>query len=566
MDQEPEFTSETPFEQKSVLQSPRLRLDSAFFPNAHNFSIIGGQFKSIRNMYHEEPPEPLDFPSIPMGHLRLDDMQLASKSGVVHRRAGRGFVRRIYVAMINGYHSKMTAAIYDGENAEDEWREAISRHSHLRHPNIMQLFGTAKAYGIHAAIFHDELVHAQQLLFDKYQSPISTVYCRLFLNEEFEDAAQYVKLVSGASPSPRDCTLWIRPLSGGLCVDLMPSHKDSSFWIELPSVHRTASRGSLLEPNHESEIKSSMTLEAYHYSCFFHLSRYRWLPNSTHSAVRLGSVNCLSGSGYDGSIERAFIPGCQVSHDRWNIGGTGLILDNGWTRIPSAEVRDVYYIAMWLDGSEDEEWLSQANHIFKCLNVTSNHENYIFAHTVNFWVELFGPNDNLLPGYLFLCPLSDLQSDDPLRFLYPDCPAYWSLDPSGIERLCADEAEHLGFSSLQFEMTTGGIYWDTSVYEGLRQFHEGKGFDPYSQEVAKHLGHSLYQLSNVLDCAHVEEVCEEDGLSADERSLPDSQSTADRWPADPSHPAVLRDVSVSKCETDLTPFDHDTLFGIHWGP
>ncbi|KAJ6631226.1 hypothetical protein B0H10DRAFT_1938742 [Mycena sp. CBHHK59/15] len=49
---------------------------------------------------------------------------------------------------------------------------------------------------------------------------------------------------------------------------------------------------------------------------------------------------------------------------------------------------------------------------------------------------------------------------------------------------------------------------DGSVYAGLRQFYQGKGFDPYSQDtVARHLGYPLYQLSYEPDApfAHVQE-------------------------------------------------------------
>ncbi|KAJ7624156.1 hypothetical protein B0H17DRAFT_963923, partial [Mycena rosella] len=99
------------------------------------------------------------------------------------------------------------------------------------------------------------------------------------------------------------------------------------------------------------------------------------------------------------------------------------------------------------------------------------------------------------PGYLFLCPCEDLRSDDPTCFRHPDCPAYWSLDPTGFERLSAEAAESLGFPSFEFKMAAVGKSWDASVYDGLRQFHEAKGFDPYSQDVARHIGCKMYELS-----------------------------------------------------------------------
>ncbi|KAJ7735462.1 hypothetical protein B0H16DRAFT_128926 [Mycena metata] len=82
----------------------------------------------------------------------------------------------------------------------------------------------------------------------------------------------------------------------------------------------------------------------------------------------------------------------------------------------------------------------------------------------------------------------------PCSFRWPNRPAYWSLDPEGIEALSTEEAERLGFPSFQLSTNIRGEYWDASVYAGLRQFHQAKGFDPDSQDVARHLGHPLYEL------------------------------------------------------------------------
>ncbi|KAJ7687121.1 hypothetical protein B0H17DRAFT_984758, partial [Mycena rosella] len=115
------------------------------------------------------------------------------------------------------------------------------------------------------------------------------------------------------------------------------------------------------------------------------------------------------------------------------------------------------------------------------------------------------------PGYLFLCPRKDLHPDDPICIRLPDCPAYWSLDPTGVERLSAEEATDLGFPSFELTLVGSGDSWDSSVYDGLRQFHEAKGFDPYSQDVARHLGDQLYKLSGVEgSSAHLEEIDSED--------------------------------------------------------
>jgi hypothetical protein len=107
--------------------------------------------------------------------------------------------------------------------------------------------------------------------------------------------------------------------------------------------------------------------------------------------------------------------------------------------------------------------------------------------------------DNVPPGYLFLCPLAELQSDVPPSFQIPHCPAYWSLDPLGVEHLSAHEAKDLGFPTIRVEMRLGGYYWSGSVYAGLRQFHHVKGFEPDSEDLARHLGYPLCEVSSELD-------------------------------------------------------------------
>ncbi|KAJ7922205.1 hypothetical protein B0H13DRAFT_128893 [Mycena leptocephala] len=42
-----------------------------------------------------------------------------------------------------------------------------------------------------------------------------------------------------------------------------------------------------------------------------------------------------------------------------------------------------------------------------------------------------------------------------------------------------------------FHMDVYAVSWDHSVYAGIRQFHQARGFDPYSQEVAAALGYPL---------------------------------------------------------------------------
>ncbi|KAJ7095565.1 hypothetical protein C8R44DRAFT_553951, partial [Mycena epipterygia] len=97
-------------------------------------------------------------------------------------------------------------------------------------------------------------------------------------------------------------------------------------------------------------------------------------------------------------------------------------------------------------------------------------------------------------GFLFLCPLEGLRSHNGIWLRNPECPAYWSLDPSGSQRLNPEAASRLGFACLQLEMNVHGRSWHESVYTALSRFHVSKGFDPNGQEIARHLRQPLYEL------------------------------------------------------------------------
>ncbi|KAF8214582.1 hypothetical protein K438DRAFT_1801714 [Mycena galopus ATCC 62051] len=134
-------------------------------------------------------------------------------------------------------------------------------------------------------------------------------------------------------------------------------------------------------------------------------------------------------------------------------------------------------------------WPSQANHIFS-----------LYVAGVSFNVEI-GPLDMTKKppeGFLFLAPPTDFQTGSS-SLCWPDFPAYWSLDPQGAEPLSMKDARQLGFPSIVLTTEVRGYSWDKTVYAGLRQFHQAKGFDPDSQEVARYLGESLYQLSPGID-------------------------------------------------------------------
>ncbi|KAF8214535.1 hypothetical protein K438DRAFT_881395 [Mycena galopus ATCC 62051] len=178
----------------------------------------------------------------------------------------------------------------------------------------------------------------------------------------------------------------------------------------------------------------------------------------------------------------------------------------------------------WLSSNENpsEGWLAQACHIFNSLDIKSNFEDYVLVDRIRSCVHLLGPIENLPLAYLFLCPLAEFETDIPGCFAIPDCIAYWSINPSGAERLSAEEARTLGLPDIESWMEVGVRYWDSSVYDGICQFQEAKGFDPYSPDVAIELGYPLFQVSCQRDdiFAHLREVnIDEDHSESEEMSV-----------------------------------------------
>ncbi|KAJ7669878.1 hypothetical protein DFH06DRAFT_157576 [Mycena polygramma] len=186
-------------------------------------------------------------------------------------------------------------------------------------------------------------------------------------------------------------------------------------------------------------------------------------------------------------------------------------------------------------------WLSQSNHIFKHCQIRSNFEDYLCVNAIHFHVGISGAPKEIPTGFLFLCPTNDFRIGSS-SVGWPDCPAYWSLEPSGAHPLSKEEATELGFPTLHFKAEASGYSWDSSVYTGLAKFHQAKGFDPYSQDVARHLGDPLFQPSANFDLAFAHVVEEED--DSEEQDDLDSQMDVDPDDAENQDNEDLSDMEV----------------------
>ncbi|KAJ6601949.1 hypothetical protein DFH09DRAFT_1270804 [Mycena vulgaris] len=480
-----------------------VRSTGAIFHNAQNFVVSGGSFTSITNIA-PSPTIRKDFRTIYLGDIDLlSEIRLKIKSGGMNRRSGNGSVRRMYSARVKGCKSNMTVAMYQGENVEEEWRRDITQHSHLRHPNIVQLFGTVRSPNVYATIWLDDLMPTKQLLEESVlKSPMLLIYLIGCM-----EANDYFETVTGIRLFDVEFTTWIRRATGRFCVELRcnPEWSDPTvnFWAPV-----TRATPSLLQPPQDSEIVGTMSLRNYHHICAL-LSDW---SIGAHESLKPGTVYYCPPECDLSDVAEIASGTLDATCDGWWLSGDDGdlrqdVMEDGWTRMHSSEFEAVRLLCFWMaqgiDGAYgiQKSWLAQANYIFVHTNTTSNLKDY----SVRYQFDKGAVSESIPSGYLFLCPVADLRSNTPGRFRIPQCAAYWSLDPSGLDRMNPDEAQQAGFPALELKMQVMGERWENSVYAGLRQFDAGKGFHPDSQELARHLGYPLFTLSSEIDTPYGQE-------------------------------------------------------------
>ncbi|KAJ7094190.1 hypothetical protein C8R44DRAFT_387016 [Mycena epipterygia] len=287
---------------------------------------------------------------------------------------------------------------------------------------------------------------------------------------------------------------WIRRSTGRICVEIV----SESMRHGIPFVPTNSSHTiplSSLGSDPETRIIHRLTMDEFHRICDWCLSRieYRPMPDKVH----LGAIGSLQ----DESLEQiAHIPNCPFSDGGWSM--TPTHTKNGWSRLHSSGVTEGEFHRILTIDTGADYWLCQANYIIS----QQNQKNCSLVFRIAYWLRFFGTPEKIPEGYLFLCPVEHLRDDMGRWVPNPECPAYWSLDPSGNQRLSPEEAFRLGFPSFELDVTVVMKSWHESVYAALSRFHAGKGFDPNSQDLARHLGYPLYELSRPTDSAHIEEI------------------------------------------------------------
>ncbi|KAJ6473678.1 hypothetical protein C8R45DRAFT_1011528 [Mycena sanguinolenta] len=462
----------------------------AFFPNSRHIVVAGGTFTSNNTIVTTAPT---DFLRLPLGSIDLQNEIRLDAAGVVSWQRSRGPVRRMYSAQVECRNKPMTVALYQGDHAEEEWRKDLSRHSPLRHPFILQIYAIASSSGIHATVFHDDILPFQQFLESFQHSAILQAYIVLYTDADSHAAYTYYSGI--LATSGLFSIWWIRPSTSRLSVEL--------------STQVLAVRGRLLRgtqevaPPHGNLNPRDPTQEFLAISCLGHCQWYSVCSTyfrhrqrtriSLQAEVQMASIIFWpSDRQFEDTTEIAVSPDSHITCMGWISSKLGP-LQGSSPRCNAADVFESQISLMKYNDLQCATWLSQANYIFKQRQIASNYENYVLVGNVHFYIQISAPERNPPAGYLFLCSPTDFETES-TSLRWPDRPAYWSLDPSGKSPLSVEAASGLGFPPIGLGTEIDEEFWDETVYSGLRKFDAGKGFDPETQDAARYLGFPLLEV------------------------------------------------------------------------
>ncbi|KAJ7603845.1 hypothetical protein FB45DRAFT_958761 [Roridomyces roridus] len=505
MDNGPDFSSDFSFGRGPDLP----QYPGAFFPGSQHLTVHGGNFTSNVHI-HGEPSDSTalsDYKRIRRGDIDLRrEIALDTGSSQVHRMDRRTNARRIYSAKIHGVESERAVVVYRGENADQEWREYIERHSRIWHPTILQIFGLANFSGVHAVVAHDELLPTNHFLALRVPPPVMKVYLYARWKTDYDDYAHYCKETNtGRGPE----TSWVRLSTGRLCVELARSQiYQPNFWLLDNLLPEYGHQPPLALDDASSETRAieSLSIQLYHDICFTCLGHLSGNLSWENSDVPLGALIFAPSEGSLETVAWAASDLDQVDFE-WDGRAFGERMTTGWTRF---EAPKIYGWSIEATLGAYDSWLPQANHIFERLNVTSRHEDYALIYRTTFELDISAPSRPYPGGYFFVCPQEHFNTGR-ASVAWPKRAWFWSLHPSGIPPLTPEAAQRFGFPEVHQEQQLWGLVWDTNIYEGLRKFHAAKGFDPYSQDLAKHLGLPLMEVAGHREPLHarVDELTEE---------------------------------------------------------
>ncbi|KAK7026344.1 hypothetical protein R3P38DRAFT_1040541 [Favolaschia claudopus] len=488
-----------PPQDTEVEDIPSPSVAQALFHKNQNFEISGGTFNFT---VQRKEPEFENF-----RRIRLGDIVLQKDIGSPGRRGYNGnVVRRVYAARIVGMESPMTVAIYEGpeKDISEKWDKYMSQQTRLRHPNTLQLFGITSSQGLYAAILHDEYISYDQMA-NVYSTTLThRIYLWHFSDTEFKAHGPYIAFMINSPKGLKSLshTRWFHP-SGKLCIELHPSRGIIDLYIRFTDPTATIRPTKcLIPPGEVSQIIDSMDLESYYFQLDVkpYLCQTRRISLDRNSTVRPYSVvKHVAGS----LQEIAYLPQVTSGEPRWehNYSSSVVhIMPNGWTRvfhggneIPGAKL--FFNSEVWV-GKQRRPWYAQSNYIFGCMCRPQCFSCSYIECTRAECKPISSIPPSLKKPFLYLPPARAFFTPDLTRICYPDLTArpYWCFDPSGKDHLSSQEALDLGLPPIQLKILVDHIFMEDSeeIIKDIHRFHTRKGFNPKSQDVAKHLGLQLY--------------------------------------------------------------------------
>ncbi|KAJ6464506.1 hypothetical protein C8R45DRAFT_1024252 [Mycena sanguinolenta] len=396
-------------------------------------------------------------------------------------------------------------------------------------------------------VFHDELITYTQFLRRFEHSPFLSAYIMGYCSTEFLEAIRYISdvfrnpsmdypvwiqpstgelcldLVQGGPETSyellrsdayilryvflnppieyNDLPVWIRPSTGKLCLDLAEGGPETSLeltWCDTVTTNVLRVENiSLDAPDSEDIIISSLSEDQYYGLCSRGpIAHFQYFRVSTQHPVGPGIFRLDSQHGTCLGITEPLVFLEEELYWEHYEGAPGELLPSSWIRYDSHRTPKLDLRLSFSSYELRKAWLAQANRIFAALEEVANVESYVCVDYIQSTLRIASKH-HIPKGYLFVCSPQDFRTSiDPQAHLYhwPAYPAYWSLDPSGADRLSPEDARILGFPTTHIETTMFGYLWDCSVYKGLRRFHKGKGLDPESREAARQLGYPLYEV------------------------------------------------------------------------
>ncbi|KAF8193642.1 hypothetical protein K438DRAFT_1934827, partial [Mycena galopus ATCC 62051] len=120
---------------RSTMYCPEIGHGNGMFSSSHHFTVTAQSLTNITKNYTTTPNVPSDVRTFPLGDIDLQhEIQVDGDTGVVDWQGPRPRVRRIYSARIESRKSSTMVAIYQGDGAEEEWRQDVAKYMAVRHP------------------------------------------------------------------------------------------------------------------------------------------------------------------------------------------------------------------------------------------------------------------------------------------------------------------------------------------------------------------------------------------------------------------------------------------------